>query len=602
MLAKVCPWGPIAASLAAAGAVVASLVGARWPTLTLAALGLVAAVLGAVVTGRTRSRRDLAWLALGAVLNVGVLGLVLLAPGLLNPVWAIDAAMPPHDADRMVRVAVGDRMGAGQPLGEGDWVDAATEAIRQDDLLITVKAVKSADLVGKGESARLTVYLSLYQVLTGRTISFLGFAKDQHPPTLTDGAGRSYTFVGHQPERFSAAFDLVPLRVDHMLVFELPPPGAEPLRLTVPASAWGQQGVCRFQLPPVERQGPPDLAAEAERYKRLLRPAPHTPPDVTLGRAIFAKHCRECHTIFGNGGKTGPDLTASKRNDRDFLVTSIINPSAEIAKGFESSIIVTNSGRLVTGIIKESTPEAVVVQSAGAKVTVRRKDIDEIQPSKISLMPTELVKVFDEADGHHEFRSLLAYLSGPGQVSILARPETVVFFGAYGAELSDWQRARGEWKVDRGEIVAPGPQAGGPALLVSDLVVTDDFRVTLRFHPGKDGRGALLLRGPDQAAPAGPRVEFAAGEAVVLTGADGGRAEPVPEGAGRVKAGAWNLLEVSAAGQRLQVRLNGTEAAALADARLPERRVVALEGPAAAGQETRFAQLDLQLPAAVKRE
>ncbi len=595
MPAKVSPWGPLALLLAAAGVVLASLPGVRWPSLTPAALGLLVALLGIPATARAGSARDWLWLALAGALSGGVLGLGLYAPGWLNPRWEMDTPVSQPDPNRLVRVPVDRPLDEGHPLQEGEWVDAAAEGIRQNDVFLAVKSAKVGDMTGPSGAARLQIYIALYQPRPGRTIVFGGFGKERHTPVLTDGTGRAIAFVGHHPERFSPAFDLVPLHLDHVLVFEAPPVGTESLQLTVPASAWGQQGVCRFRIPRIEREAPPDAATEVARYKRLIRTPPRTPPDVALGRALFSKHCLECHTLFGVGAKKGPDLTASKRNDLDFLVTSIVSPSAEIAKGFEPSLVVTTAGRILTGIIKESTAEAITVQTAGPKEVeiVPRKQVEEIQPSKVSIMPTELLKPFDE----HEVRSLIAYLSSPAQVPMLARPETVVFFKSYGQDLTFWQRVRGTWKVEQTEIVAVGPQAGEPPLLLSELVLPGDFSLTLRFHPGTEGRGAVLLRGEDKTSPAGPRVEMAAGQPAVLGGREGARA-----GADLVRADAWNQLEIRAVGPGLQVFLNGKEIAALADTGLPGRRLIALEGSGVAGQEVRFANLNLRVPTADKRE
>ncbi len=218
---------------------------------------------------------------------------------------------------------------------------------------------------------------------------------------------------------------------------------------------------------------------------------------------------------------------------------------------------------------------------------VPRADVEEIQPGKVSVMPNELLKSFDE----HEVRSLIAYLSGRGQVPMLARPETAVFFSSYGQDLTGWQRARGDWRVDRGEIVAAPPPAGEPPLLVSDMVLADDFRLSLRFHPGKDGRAAVLLRGEEKPSPTVVRVELAAGRPVAIAGVGSG-------GDNRVAADAWNRLEIRVVGRRLEVRLNGKEAAA-AELAFPGRCGIALEGPGIGG-EVRFAGLELQVSPAEK--
>ena len=59
------------------------------------------------------------------------------------------------------------------------------------------------------------------------------------------------------------------------------------------------------------------------------------PPDRSLGRAVFAKVCQQCHTLFGTGGQVGPDLTGSNRADLDYLLSNVLDPSALIGKDYQ---------------------------------------------------------------------------------------------------------------------------------------------------------------------------------------------------------------------------------------------------------------------------
>ena len=58
------------------------------------------------------------------------------------------------------------------------------------------------------------------------------------------------------------------------------------------------------------------------------------PADLSLGRALFAKTCAKCHTLFGVGGKVGPDITGSNRANLDYLLENILDPSAVIPKEY----------------------------------------------------------------------------------------------------------------------------------------------------------------------------------------------------------------------------------------------------------------------------
>ena len=87
------------------------------------------------------------------------------------------------------------------------------------------------------------------------------------------------------------------------------------------------------------------------KYRTLLTAPTKTPPDRSLGRALFAKTCQQCHTLFGVGGNVGPDITGSNRASLDYLLENILDPSAVIPKEYAATVITLNNGRTITGII-----------------------------------------------------------------------------------------------------------------------------------------------------------------------------------------------------------------------------------------------------------
>ena len=80
------------------------------------------------------------------------------------------------------------------------------------------------------------------------------------------------------------------------------------------------------------------------------------------GRQIFLSKaevsCLRCHkyTMFGGrsvGGEVGPDLTGvGSRQTREYLLESIVSPDQKIAQGFESVVLATSDGKVVTGVLK----------------------------------------------------------------------------------------------------------------------------------------------------------------------------------------------------------------------------------------------------------
>ena len=263
-----------------------------------------------------------------------------------------------------------------------------------------------------------------------------------------------------------------------------------------------------------------------------------------------------------------------------------------IEKQYQPTIVITTSGLVYNGIIKESDTTAIKMLIPSRLVVVPRNQIEEMHESKISIMPTELLKDLDE----HEVRSLIAYLSCRSQAPMLATPENASAFFFFGLNLSNWHNEGAPWKVDRGEITAPAPESGQAAQVTSNLHLPGDFRLNLQFHVGRDGRGAVLIREvvrPD--AMTAPRVEFAAGQPLALAGEEGERVPAGEEGPQEVKADSWNKLEIIVADKRLQVRLNNRNAATATELKTTTRREIVLEGSEVTGQEIRFRNLDMQL-------
>jgi putative membrane-bound dehydrogenase-like protein len=134
--------------------------------------------------------------------------------------------------------------------------------------------------------------------------------------------------------------------------------------------------------------------------------------DATRGREIFiakATACASCHTVAGQGGRVGPDLTkiGAIRKQRD-LLEAIMFPSASFARGYRSWSIITDRGRVHTGLItRESTDSLVLRKSDLSEVRILRSSIEEMRESTTSVMPDGLYQRLTDQD----LSDLLTYLS-----------------------------------------------------------------------------------------------------------------------------------------------------------------------------------------------
>jgi putative membrane-bound dehydrogenase-like protein len=129
-----------------------------------------------------------------------------------------------------------------------------------------------------------------------------------------------------------------------------------------------------------------------------------------LGKELFTKHCAACHTLFGEGGKVGPDLTTADRKNRGYLLTHVVDPSLYVRPEFMAYNVTTLDNRRLTGLVTESTEASVtlvnVIENKQVKTVVSKKDIDEMLPSATSLMPEKMLDTLS----YQEIRDLFAYL------------------------------------------------------------------------------------------------------------------------------------------------------------------------------------------------
>ncbi|WP_339909972.1 PVC-type heme-binding CxxCH protein [Symmachiella dynata] len=152
-----------------------------------------------------------------------------------------------------------------------------------------------------------------------------------------------------------------------------------------------------------------EVLAEIRRLNNDLRASAGSAKD---GRLVFNKHCAACHQLFGAGKKLGPDLTTANRQDRDFLLASLVDPSNVIRKEFVSVIVQTTDGRVMTGLpISRDANQVMLVDPQNKSVSISTSEIEELQESPVSLMPDNLYRQLSA----QELRDLFAYLQSNGE-------------------------------------------------------------------------------------------------------------------------------------------------------------------------------------------
>lgn len=331
-------------------------------------------------------------------------------------------------------------------------------------------------------------------------------------------------------------------------------------------------------------------------------------PDTSLGRAIFSRTCQNCHTLYGMGGKIGPDLTGANRSDVDYLVSNIVDPSAVLAKEYQTTLVETSDGRVISGLLRQESAENIAIQTATDRITIARTEIERRELSLKSLMPDDQLRPFSK----HEIRSLFAYLSTRHQVPMLAtKDHTPPLFN--GTDLQGWSGREGTWSVREGAIVgqaldrtnrgdAPSQSreyltrdltAADFRLTVDVLMPNDQADVGIHFRSRRLGSGSVQGYKLDLRADArGRLLDSGRPERFAATTSERSDRHRLPS---LWRTGKWNTATIEAHGSHIRLAINGRTTAEWDDEAGARRGVFSLEFDPSRTKEVRFRNLTLEL-------
>ena len=141
-----------------------------------------------------------------------------------------------------------------------------------------------------------------------------------------------------------------------------------------------------------------------------------TQRDFANGQRMFAATgCYACHRFGDQGGMTGPDLTsAGRRYSPHDLLDQVVNPSKVINDQFSSVRVLTLDGVIHTGVVVNLNGDKMTINTdltnPNQRVSIDRKEIEEMMVSKVSAMPTGLLDRMTK----EEVLDLVAYLISGG--------------------------------------------------------------------------------------------------------------------------------------------------------------------------------------------
>ena len=149
-----------------------------------------------------------------------------------------------------------------------------------------------------------------------------------------------------------------------------------------------------------------DKVAVVKKWKKRLTPEVLAQADRQAGHTVFSTVCAVCHRLNGEGGAIGPDLTGGQRDNLEYLLEHLADPSAVVPPEYRLSTITMKDLRVLSGVIKSRTEKALTLQTPVEPLTLATEDVMSITTSERSLMPDGMLDALKET----QIRDLIAFL------------------------------------------------------------------------------------------------------------------------------------------------------------------------------------------------
>jgi putative heme-binding domain-containing protein len=124
--------------------------------------------------------------------------------------------------------------------------------------------------------------------------------------------------------------------------------------------------------------------------------------DAARGKELFAGvgTCAKCHTVRGEGKGVGPDLSEiGSKLSKEAMYLSILDPNAGVSFNYETWLVRTLDGTVLSGVLVSQTDDAIELKTAEAIVYKLAKDeLDALKKQTTSLMPADIQKLFKAQD------------------------------------------------------------------------------------------------------------------------------------------------------------------------------------------------------------
>lgn len=178
-------------------------------------------------------------------------------------------------------------------------------------------------------------------------------------------------------------------------------------------------GVPGTGMPPFHSLSPVQVRSIVG-YLRMLQgksKARAVPGDADQGKKIFfgKGDCSSCHTISGEGGFLGPDLsTYGSSMSAEAILKAILNPARIAPSGYKSATAITRDGTRIEGVVRNEDNFSAQLQTKdGAFLFLQKADLQSFEYSGKSIMPSDYADRLTRS----ELNDLISFLISAGSPS-----------------------------------------------------------------------------------------------------------------------------------------------------------------------------------------
>ncbi len=307
----------------------------------------------------------------------------------------------------------------GAVFGDGRALDAVKKVALDDSAEITMRVAALETLIDSRppDLKELCVSLLDARILNATAVKGLALYDD---PAL--GASLAQRYKKFQPESRPSVIDVLVSRPAFAgALLDQVKKGAIP---RADLTAFHARQIRAFEDPELTekltavwgelRESSEDKRQLVATLKTQLTPDTLAQANLSQGRLLFTGICGACHTLYGQGGKVGPDLTGSGRANLDYLLENISDPSAEVSADYRMSLLTLKDERVLSGVIASETDRTLTLRQLTEEMTVEKEQIAKRETSPYSMMPEGLLLALQP----DQIRDLAAYLMNPVQVPL----------------------------------------------------------------------------------------------------------------------------------------------------------------------------------------